>query len=83
MISRREFLARMFQAGLVVATPKLIFDIGANKHHYPTGLIIDVYEYRLEFAGKIYSGRYADIVMGTPPGPNWFEAEKRKLRIQL
>lgn len=33
-MNRREFLKRMFQAGLVVAAPKLIFDLGANKHHY-------------------------------------------------
>lgn len=31
-MNRREFLARMFQAGLVVATPKIIFDMGANSY---------------------------------------------------
>lgn len=29
-MNRREFLARMFQAGLVVAAPKIIFDMGAS-----------------------------------------------------
>lgn len=31
-MNRREFLQRMFTAGLVVATPKIIFDLGANSY---------------------------------------------------
>lgn len=33
-MNRRDFLKRMALAGLAVATPKLIFDLGANKHKY-------------------------------------------------
>lgn len=29
-MNRREFLERMFACGLVAATPKIIFDMGAN-----------------------------------------------------
>lgn len=39
-MNRRQFLQRMFAAGLVVAAEpvasKLIFDYGANAHHYTT-----------------------------------------------
>jgi len=34
-MNRREFVQRMFAAGLVTATPKCIFDMGANAHKYP------------------------------------------------
>lgn len=33
-MNRREFLTRMGALGLVVASPKLIFDMGANKSKY-------------------------------------------------
>lgn len=31
-MNRREFLERMFAAGLVVAAPKIIFDLAANTY---------------------------------------------------
>lgn len=34
-MNRREFLQRMFTAGLVVAAPKIIFDLGANSYKEP------------------------------------------------
>lgn len=38
-MNRREFVQRMFAAGLVTAAPKLIFDIGKNAGKYPlTGM---------------------------------------------
>jgi len=34
-MNRREFLNRLAALGLVAATPKLIFDMGANKGRIP------------------------------------------------
>ncbi len=52
----------MFQAGLVVAAPKLIFDMGANKHKYwadgSTGEITEetVIAYMRKLAENVYDG---------------------------
>lgn len=70
-MDRRTFLQRMFQAGLVVATPKLIFDMGANKHRR----LCDTYDYVFYHQERLYMGSTKNIIlMGTPPGPNWADA---------
>lgn len=33
-MNRRDFLKRMAAVGLVAATPKIIFDLGANRHRH-------------------------------------------------
>lgn len=72
-MNRREFLTRMLQAGLVVAAPKLIFDLGANKAKYPQYYDFADFTYDWkELTAKLdfgpYECRYEGlIVMGTPP----------------